>query len=184
VMLSVLLAVPKTPLYNRLKAAGRLLNAAPNTSGVARYVGTAGGTNFHPLGMTREELKRGQERLYQRLYAPQAFADRLLGNLSRFHHVRFRPESPGPGRLAILGRLIRHYWSKGPTARLFFGKCLWTCLWHSRRLISQMVTYMGMYMHFCKVHGEALSWDPWRPQPRQESAPVAHPAETEHRAVV
>jgi radical SAM superfamily enzyme YgiQ (UPF0313 family) len=65
VMLSVLLAVPKTPLYNRLKAAGRLLNASPNTSGVARYVGTAGGTNFHPLGMTREELKRGQERLYR-----------------------------------------------------------------------------------------------------------------------
>src|SRR5439155_9123715 len=30
VMLSVLLAVPKTPLYGRLKAEGRLLNRAPD----------------------------------------------------------------------------------------------------------------------------------------------------------
>jgi radical SAM superfamily enzyme YgiQ (UPF0313 family) len=163
VMLSVLLAVPKTPLYNRLKAAGRLLNAAPNTNGVARYVGTAGGTNFHPLGMTREALKAGQERLYQRLYAPGAFADRLLGNLSRFHDVRYRPDPLRMSSLAILGRLMGHYWGKGPAGWRFFGGCLWKALRHSHRLVAQMVTYLGMYMHFCRVHGETLAWDPWRP---------------------
>jgi hypothetical protein len=26
--------------------------------------------------------------------------------------------------------------------------------------------YMGMYMHFCKVHGDELSWNPWRRGPR------------------
>jgi hypothetical protein len=26
-----------------------------------------------------------------------------------------------------------------------------------------MVTYMGMYMHFCAVHGKRLAWDPWKP---------------------
>src|ERR1051325_10625335 len=58
-MLSVLLAVPKTPLYQRLEAAGRIANG----TNIERYVGTEGGTNFLPLNMTREELHQGQARL-------------------------------------------------------------------------------------------------------------------------
>src|SRR5262245_19010295 len=76
VMLSVLLAVPKTPLFQRLEAAGRLVRPETASDDQARYVGTAGGTNFHPLHMTREELKQGQMALYQRLYEPEAFAAR------------------------------------------------------------------------------------------------------------
>src|SRR5581483_10939086 len=68
-MLSVLLAVPRTPLYQRLEAAGRI----DNGTDIQRYVGTAGGTNFLPLKMTRDELREGQERLYRRLYSPEAF---------------------------------------------------------------------------------------------------------------
>src|SRR5437762_5132297 len=82
-MLSVLLAVPRTPLYERLEKAGRI----DNGDNIARYVGTSGGTNFRPLRMTAEELRRGQESLYRRLYAPEAFAERLLGNLTRFHDL-------------------------------------------------------------------------------------------------
>src|SRR5262245_27406730 len=111
VMLSVLLAVPKTPLYQRLEAAGRLLPA--DLEERTHYVGTAGGTNFYPLHMTREELKQGQMALYQRLYEPEAFAARLLGNLSRFHDVRFRPEPPNLRGFGVLWRLARHYWRQG-----------------------------------------------------------------------
>src|SRR5262249_6531997 len=92
VMLSVLLAVPKTPLDARLKAEGRLLAPDPSGTDRSHYVGTAGGTNFQPLRMTAEELREGQRQLYQRLYAPAAFAKRLLGNLRRFHDVRYRPQ--------------------------------------------------------------------------------------------
>ena len=162
VMLSVLLAVPKTPLYKRLKAEGRLLTPDPTGTDRSHYVGTAGGTNFHPKQMTREELKRGQERLYQRLYSPEAFAARLLGNLSRFHDVNYRPERTRRSSLMVLWRLIRHYWKQGPAARKFFWGCLWRAARQSPRTIAQMVVYMGMYLHFCKVHGAALSWDPWR----------------------
>src|SRR5262249_36889922 len=42
--------------------------------------------------MTAEQLKEGQQQLYQRLYSPEAFGARLMGNLSRFEQVRFRPE--------------------------------------------------------------------------------------------
>jgi radical SAM superfamily enzyme YgiQ (UPF0313 family) len=174
VMLSVLLAVPKTPLYKRLQAEGRLLTPDPTGSDRSHYVGTAGGTNFHPRNMTCEELKRGQERLYRRLYAPGAFAARLLGNLSRFRDVRYRPERMRASSLAVLGRLIGHYWRQGPAARKFFWGCLGRALRHSPRLVTQMVLYMGMYLHFCKVHGQALSWDPWAtPAERPEARPAA-----------
>ncbi len=165
-MLSFLLAVPKTPLYQRLEAAGRLVQIDAAGDDRARYMGTAGGTNFHPLHMTREELKQGQMALYQRLYEPEAFAARLQGNLSRFQNVRFRPEPPNRRGFAVLWRLIRHYWTQSSAARKFFWSFLAKALRKSPRLIPQTAIYMGMYMHFCKVHGDQLSWDPWRPRPR------------------
>lgn len=177
VMISVLLAVPKTPLYKRLKAEGRLLNMRGDTADCSHYVGTAGGTNFHPLKITREELKRGQERLYQRLYAPEAFSERLLGNLSRFNNVHFQPEQTKISHLSVLARLVGHYWSKGWGARKFFFSSLWKAFRHSPRLINQMVTYMGMYLHFTKVHGDTLDWDPWNPKAVESKAePKALPA--------
>lgn len=174
VMLSVLLAVPGTPLFARLKAAGRLLNASPNTRDVSHYVGTAGGTNFHPLKMTREELKEGQMRLYQRLYRPEAFAHRLRGNLSRFTEVNFTPERPNFGHFGTLGKLMAHYFRNGPNAHRFFVGNLWAAMRQSPRMINQMVTYMGMYLHFTQVHAGQFEWDPWdRPQRRRRPKLVA-----------
>jgi hypothetical protein len=59
--------------------------------------------------MTVEELKRGQQELYRRLYAPKAFAERLLANLSRFHDVRYRPEALTWTSLRMLFRLAKVY---------------------------------------------------------------------------
>src|SRR5262245_59413776 len=67
-MLSVLLAVPKTPLFQRLEAAGRLVRPESGSAEQARYLGTAGGTNFHPLHMTREGVKKGQTALAHAAY--------------------------------------------------------------------------------------------------------------------
>lgn len=163
VMLSILLAVPGTPLYARLKAEGRLLEPSPDSRDLTHYVGTVGGTNFRLLGMTAEQLKEGQQQLYQRLYSPEAFAARLMGNLSRFEQVRFRPEPMRLKTLLVLARLGWHYWLKGSAARKFFWSSLWHSLKKCPRFLSQMVTYMGMYMHFCAVHGKRLAWDPWKP---------------------
>lgn len=171
VMLSVLLAVPKTPLYKRLEAAGRLVLIDTAGDDRARYLGTAGGTNFHPLHMSREELKRGQMALYQRLYEPEAFAARLRGNLSRFQNVNFRPEPVNLRGLGVLGRLLCHYWKESSAARRFFWRSLAQAAWRSPRLIAQTAIYMGMYMHFCKVHGNELSWNPWRLRPKHPVKP-------------
>jgi radical SAM superfamily enzyme YgiQ (UPF0313 family) len=158
-MLSALLAVPKTPLYKRLKAEGRLLKLAwdKKDPSLSQYIGTRGGTNFRPLRMTAEELKRGQEDLYRRLYAPKAFAQRLLGNLHRFHDVRYRPEAVKGQKLLTLFRLARTYWRQGWAASWFFCSIMLHTCWHSYRSLPPMIVLLGMYQHFCKVH----SWDPW-----------------------
>jgi radical SAM superfamily enzyme YgiQ (UPF0313 family) len=170
VMLSVLLAVPRTPLYQRLEAAGRLANG-PDLS---RYVGTGGGTNFRPLQMTAEELHRGQEKLYRRLYAPEAFAARLLGNLGRFHDVTYRPEALALDKLATFLRLARDYSGQGRAARRFFWETLGKTLRHSPRSLRQVVMLLGMYKHFRELHGK----EPWS-SPRRSlgrSTAVVQPA--------
>jgi radical SAM superfamily enzyme YgiQ (UPF0313 family) len=159
VMLSVLLAVPKTPLYRRLEAAGRLGDLAGDA--VARYLGTSGGTNFRPLNMTAEELRRGQEGLYRRLYAPGAFAERLLGNLGRFHDVTYRPEAVRPDALATFLRLAGYYWRLGRAARRFFWGVLGRAVRRSPRTAPQVAQFLGMFKHFCELHAHSPPWDPW-----------------------
>jgi radical SAM superfamily enzyme YgiQ (UPF0313 family) len=161
VMLNALEAVPRTPLYNRLKEEGRLLEGQPQTDEAVRYESGVGRTNFRPLHMTGEQLQRGLERLFQRLYTPEAFTARLLGNLSRFKGVTFRPESLKPGYPAAFRRLAGYYWGKGWAARKFFWGCLWRALRQSPRVVGQVIFYLGMYSHFLEVHRQALSWAPW-----------------------
>src|SRR5262249_27138832 len=67
-MIGMLYAIPKTPLYERLAAGGRL-DLDDDDSEF--------GTNVIPLLMTREELRDGYVRLMQEVYAPKAYFDRL-----------------------------------------------------------------------------------------------------------
>lgn len=64
-MVGMLSAIPKTPLYERLKREGRLVEDDPNC-------------NIQPKQMTREELKEGYWRLVERLYTPEAFLERYF----------------------------------------------------------------------------------------------------------
>jgi radical SAM superfamily enzyme YgiQ (UPF0313 family) len=169
-MVSALMAVPKTPLYKRLKAAGRLVKRTSRSSKEpSQYAGTNGGTNFHPLLMTVEELKRGQQALCRRLYAPKAFAERLLANLYRFRKVCYRPEAVTWTTLRTLFRLAKTYGRQGCAARTFFWSTLVKAFWHSPRSLPQMINLLGMYQHFCKVLSQDVSWDPWAPAPSEPS---------------
>jgi radical SAM superfamily enzyme YgiQ (UPF0313 family) len=160
-MLSVLLAIPKTPLFNRLKAEGRLFKPDPTGTDRTHYVGTAGGTNFHPLNMTAEELKEGQGRLYRRLYSAGAFQERLLANLHRFNNVTYRPEKPKLRNFMILARLAVRHFRLGWAATKFFWGTIFKTVRHSPRSLQQMIILIGMYQHFCQVHSKGMDWDPW-----------------------
>jgi radical SAM superfamily enzyme YgiQ (UPF0313 family) len=177
-MLSVLLAIPGTPLHKRLETEGRLLpemTAGPTLplnldhDEHLHWEGTDGRTNFRPLRLTAEELQQGQKRLYQRLYSPAAFQGRLIGNLQRFENVRFRPERIRWELLSGFLQLARHNWRQGPRARRFFWGSLWAALRHSPRSIIPVNMQLGMYEHFAQIHAKAWSWNPWETEPEQGS---------------
>jgi radical SAM superfamily enzyme YgiQ (UPF0313 family) len=173
VLVNALEAVPRTPLYSRLQAEGRLLNGSyTNAAATARYQSGVGMSNFRPLSMTEDELKQGLKWLFQRLYAPEAFAARLMGNLSRFQNVRFRSEPVRASYAAVFLRLAWYYGGQGRAARRFFWGCLWKTLRQAPRIVGQMVIYLGMYVHFCKVHQLAMSWEPWGAPREPDNRPV------------
>jgi radical SAM superfamily enzyme YgiQ (UPF0313 family) len=66
-MLGMLAAIPKTPLYDRLAAEGRLDEETASDFG----------TNVIPLGMSRNELREGYVQLQRVLHDPEAYFDRL-----------------------------------------------------------------------------------------------------------
>lgn len=66
-MVGLLSAIPKTPLYERLKKAGRLDEKDPPDFG----------TNVIPSSMSREQLARGFMELMRDAYEPDAYFDRL-----------------------------------------------------------------------------------------------------------
>jgi len=68
-MAGMLSAIPKTPLYARLEAAGRLDNAAADDPRIA--------TNVIPLLMTREEMRDGWLQLMDRLYDAENYFERF-----------------------------------------------------------------------------------------------------------
>jgi len=67
-LIGLLHAIPTTPLYERLKQAGRLNNDEASD----RY-----GTNVVPLRMSREELRDGFVSVMQKTYTAEAYFDRL-----------------------------------------------------------------------------------------------------------
>jgi radical SAM superfamily enzyme YgiQ (UPF0313 family) len=67
VMVGMLSAIPKTPLYARLAQEGRL-----DSQDRPSY-----GTNILPRQMSRERLSEGYAKLMAELYKPQAFFDRV-----------------------------------------------------------------------------------------------------------
>ena len=64
-MVGMLQAIPRTPLYARLEAEGRLVEEDPSC-------------NFVPKQMTREELRQGYWDLVTRLYSPEAYLERYF----------------------------------------------------------------------------------------------------------
>jgi radical SAM superfamily enzyme YgiQ (UPF0313 family) len=148
--LSPLDAVPRTPLHKRVKAEGRLLH--PYSNGVSV-------SNMRPLRMTTKELKDGLQRLAQKLYSPEAFTARLMGNISRFRNVTFRPEAIRNAYVTILCRLALYYGRNGWAATKFFWSCLWKTLRQAPQFVGLTAIHLGMYLHVCVVRKVTMPWD-------------------------
>jgi hypothetical protein len=73
-MVGLLTALPRTPLYKRLEADGRLLDGEASDN-------TRLWTNVVPKGMTMEEMRTGYQELYRRLLSDRGIADRIRAKL-------------------------------------------------------------------------------------------------------
>jgi radical SAM superfamily enzyme YgiQ (UPF0313 family) len=95
---AILMPIPTTPLYDRLKAEGRLDYSDSEVI-------------YHPKNMSRETLKSGYGDLMRRLYAPEAYFERLFRGYSRpgyrarrNQHLATSKKKPGAiRRLAMFG---------------------------------------------------------------------------------
>ena len=67
-MVGLLTALPKTPLFERLRREGRLIE------GAAHGDNTRAGTNIVPKSMSAQEMTGGYRHLYRQLLADRAIA--------------------------------------------------------------------------------------------------------------
>ena len=105
-MTGILQAVPKTPLYERLKKENRLVLSTQSY----QLNNTALDVNIIPKGMTKEELVNGYTWLLQQLYSYENYAKRVIGNLKAYTK---KPTTgfyiPTRAQLQILWRTLRYY---------------------------------------------------------------------------
>lgn len=99
-MIGLLTALPRTPLYERLRREGRLDERAGHGDN------TGGRTNIVPKGMSLEQMVAGYKKLYRELLADRAIAERIRNKLRHFGaQPRLRRERLTEA-LAIMSRFL------------------------------------------------------------------------------
>lgn len=152
-MVGMLTAVPKTPLYERLRAEGRLRLHDVNC-------------NIVPKNMTPEQLQTGYWNLLRRLYTPEAFLERYFKS---YRYPEFRQR-----RAAIIARTNEHrilrtlLYGFILTWKLFWtlvrdncvskiGAVYWGFFWRHRRLYQKGSAGFAQFVNRCVAH-----WHFWK----------------------
>jgi radical SAM superfamily enzyme YgiQ (UPF0313 family) len=112
-MVGLLTALPRTPLYARLKQEGRLIDEAE------RGDNTKLGTNFLPKQMRYDAMVESYRRLYRRLFSDRGIAVRIH-NKSRHLRGAMASEYSVRERLEIVRRLWTHGLRGGGPRRWFY----------------------------------------------------------------
>ncbi len=101
-MVGLLTALPRTPLYDRLKREGRLIE------GAAHGDNTRASTNIVPKAMSLEQMQAGYKRLYSELLADGAIATRIRNKLAHFGpQARLVRERPLEAARIVWNLLVR-----------------------------------------------------------------------------
>ena len=101
-MLGLLTALPRTPLYERLQTARRLLPDAPEGDN------TRVGTNFVPQKMSYDALVTGYMELWQRLTCDASICERILVKTRYLRRLIYNSGESLSERLAMLARFVLH----------------------------------------------------------------------------
>jgi hypothetical protein len=118
-MVGLLTALPRTPLYERLKREGRLVEGAPSGDN------TRARTNIVPRNMTVEEMSAGYKRLYADLLTDRAIAARIRAKLAHFGALpRVRRETFLEAARIVSRLLVRGIVPGGPRRMWHFARSL------------------------------------------------------------
>lgn len=138
-MVGLLTALPKTPLYARLQAEGRLrdLDTSDNTKAA---------TNITPKSMSYEQLIEGYQDTLVRLTHDSAIAQRVINKLRTMGRPVYDGDYGVRGGLAIIGRLIARGVVRGGPGRIWhFARSLpWTAPRQVPLFISEWIVGLAM----------------------------------------
>jgi len=111
-MVGLLTALPRTPLYERVKREGRLIEGAEHGDN------TKPRTNIVPRHMGYDEMVAAYMALYRRLTGNRAIAERLRNKLRYLGEPIYHGEYPWRERVGIIAKLLEGV-VKGGLPRLF-----------------------------------------------------------------
>ena len=161
IMFGTLVAPAATPLYARLQGEGRL-TAEKHLGG-----GEILQTNIVPKRMTREQLHDGSRWLVNRIYAPEAFADRLSAFVATYGIGETRPPGPPLGQIehALLAKLA----SLGPAERALAE--LIVAIAGSHPDLTGHLS--NVLLGYCQVRYMYAQYGVWNPELARREAPIA-----------
>jgi radical SAM superfamily enzyme YgiQ (UPF0313 family) len=145
VMLGLLQAIPRTPLYERLERTGRLRSPAQGNN-------TLSFTNIDPICMPYEDLVNGYRSLFARLYTLKAIGDRWLANIDQWRAVPDRPWIQKPlGRfrpfIVVQIALILRWYLARPSRFAFLCRMIAGTLVRLPRAVPQTFSYLAHFIH-------------------------------------
>lgn len=118
-MVGLLTALPRTPLYERLRHEGRLITNADNTDN------TKLGTNFIPKRMSYDAMVDEYKTLYVRLFSDRGIADRIKSKMRYLRTPLYRGEYSFAEQMGIFVKLVtRGILPGGPTRLWYFLRTL------------------------------------------------------------
>lgn len=137
-MLSVLGAMPKTPLYQKMKEAGRIV-----TNHGERL------TNIEPVCMSYEDLEHNYCEMIQRIHSYDAIKERHMRALSFMRDCKFDNDNKSLRKnLPRMFKITKHYlWTRDKERRKFFFDIWSGTLKTAPRAWKYTWRLLGLYVH-------------------------------------
>jgi radical SAM superfamily enzyme YgiQ (UPF0313 family) len=177
VMLGMLQAFPRTPLYDRMRAEGRLRMEA--------LAHDFGFSNIEPAAMSRLELYRGYRRLVREVYSAERYGERTRSFLLTRGEQVPRAVELSWSDVKIIGRFLAHTLlrTSNEHRKLYFG-LIFEALRHRRSALRDAASFaLSHYAMSSFVEKLTKMLDEAIEHLEKEAARAQRDTETSHRAV-
>src|SRR5271167_2537073 len=172
-MAGVLQAPPTTPLYERMKSEGRLVQASPEPSNFSP-------PNFRTV-LPLSELLGGTKRMLLTLYDPRRFYRRVFESLERWE-VQPEQRAPAHSLLYLLRVVFKSVWRQGVLSGYrgaywhFLGRLMmrWGLNPQKRRLGFELALSGHHFIRYARQVAETLEAESCRANQFQRSGFVPH----------